>query len=71
MNKLRIWLPDTVEPEGGFWCYGTRDRFNRFIQDGFDYAKAGEVPIDIFELSKDYKIEWIAEIKSSHQNKLT
>lgn len=64
MNKLRIWIPDTVDANGGFWMYGTRDRYNRFIRDGFDYDTSDEQPIDIYELSLDFKIEWIAEIKS-------
>ena len=21
-DKIRIWLEDTVEPDGGSWCYG-------------------------------------------------
>jgi hypothetical protein len=57
-DKLRIWLKDNMEPEGGFWCYGTIEEVKLikkiFVQDGF--------PLDIeneIETFNSYKIEKI------------
>jgi len=38
MKKYRIWIEDSVEPEGGFWsyCFDNGDGYLR--QEGFDYT---------------------------------
>lgn len=53
-DKIRIWLEDTVEPEGGTWCYGCiKDvTIQVFVQDGW--------PMDIentVQSLNNYKIE--------------
>ena len=37
-DKVRIWLEDSVEPEGGFWNYGFIDEVGMFRQNDFDYT---------------------------------
>ena len=38
MKKYRIWLEDSVEPEGGIWvyCFDNGDGYLR--EEGFDYT---------------------------------
>jgi hypothetical protein len=56
--KVRIWLEDSVEPEGGFWNYGTVDENGYFRQDGFDYTgKEDELILFQEFIDDNYKIE--------------
>ena len=55
-DKIRIWLEDTMEPDGGSWCYGKIEEikivYKIFVQDGFPLDP--ENTIDTFT---NYKIE--------------
>lgn len=55
-DKIRIWLPDTIEPDGGSWCYGRIEEIKIikkiFVQDGWPLDPDNE--INDFN---DYKIE--------------
>ena len=55
-DKIRIWLEDSVEPNGGTWCYGKIEEikivYKIFVQDGFPLDP--ESTIDTFN---NYKIE--------------
>jgi len=37
-TKLRIWLEDLVQPEGGIWCYGEVDDDGMFRENNFDHT---------------------------------
>ena len=37
-DNVRIWIEDSVEPEGGFWSYGFIDEVGMFRQNDFDYT---------------------------------
>ena len=61
-DKIRIWLEDRVEPEGGFWIYGKIEEIKIikkiFVENGF--------PLDIendIEDFKGYKIEKVEYYK--------
>lgn len=44
-DRVKIWLPDDIEPEGGSYWYATISYYRgkwRFLQDGFDYSKSEE-----------------------------
>lgn len=58
--KVRIWLIDSVEPEGGFWCYGIVDTNGYFREDGFDYT-AKEDQLILFQefIDDNYIIEYL------------
>ena len=55
-DRLRIWLEDKMEPEGGTWCYGKIEEIKIikkiFVQDGFKLDPENEI-----EDFKGYKIE--------------
>lgn len=55
-DKIRIWLEDLVEPNGGSWCYGKIEEikivYKIFVQEGFPLDL--ENTIDTFN---NYKIE--------------
>jgi len=57
-DKIRIWLEDNLEPEGGFWCYGKIEEVKIikkiFVEDGFPF----DIENDIEEFN-NYKIEKI------------
>lgn len=57
-DHVRIWLEDSVEPEGGFWCYGILDDDLNFRQDGFNYHGKEDQLCNINEFN-DCKIEKI------------
>lgn len=55
-DRIRIWLEDKMEPEGGTWCYGKIEEIKIvkqiFVQDGFQLDPKNEI-----EDFKRYKIE--------------
>jgi hypothetical protein len=55
-DKIRIWLEDSMESEGGTWCYGKIEEIKIikkiFVQDGFKLDPENEI-----EDFKGYKIE--------------
>lgn len=55
-DKIRIWLEDSMETEGGTWCYGKIEEIKIikkiFVQDGFKLDHENEI-----EDFKGYKIE--------------
>jgi hypothetical protein len=55
-DKIRIWLEDNMEPEGGTWCYGKIEEIKIikkiFVQDGFKLDPENEI-----EDFVGYKIE--------------
>ncbi len=57
-DRIRIWLEDKMEPEGGTWCYGKIEEIKIikkiFVQDGFKLDPENE--IKDFEYF-NYKIE--------------
>ena len=57
-NHVCIWLEDSVEPEGGFWCYGILDDDLNFRQDSFNYHGKEDQLCNINEFN-DCKIEKI------------
>ena len=59
-DELRIWLEDSVEPEGGFWDYGFIDEVGMFRQNDFDYT-GKEDELDLVEqyIKWGYKVEKI------------
>lgn len=60
VKYYRIWLEDSVEPEGGSWCYCGMDK-NRYLhQLNFDYT-GKEDQLDTIDnyLKWGYKIEEI------------
>ena len=36
-DKIRIWIVDEVEPNGGFWCLGFLDKDLNFRQSQYNY----------------------------------
>ncbi|MEY2868161.1 MAG: hypothetical protein RIR01_579 [Bacteroidota bacterium] len=55
-DRIRIWLEDSMETEGGTWCYGKIEEIKIikkiFVQDGFKLDPENEI-----EDFKGYKIE--------------
>jgi len=55
-DKIRIWLEDSMESEGGTWCYGKIEEIKIikkiFVQDGFKLDPKNEI-----EDFVGYKIE--------------
>ena len=55
-DKIRIWLEDSMETEGGTWCYGKIEEIKIikkiFVQDGFKLDFENEI-----KDFKGYKIE--------------
>ena len=55
-DKIRIWLEDSMESEGGIWCYGKIEEIKIikkiFVQDGFQLDPENEI-----EDFVGYKIE--------------
>lgn len=55
-DRIRIWLEDNMESEGGTWCYGKIEEIKIikkiFVQDGFELDPENEI-----EDFKGYKIE--------------
>lgn len=58
-TKIRVWLEDSVEAEGGFWWYATVKTFltdTLFVfQDGFDYDNSGELPESLDNIVYSYQ----------------
>jgi hypothetical protein len=46
-DKIRIWLEDSMETEGGTWCYGKIEEIKIikkiFVQDGFKLDPENEI----------------------------
>jgi hypothetical protein len=63
-DHIRIWLEDSVEPEGGFWCYGVLDENLNFRQDNFNYHGKEDQLCHISEFN-DCKIERIWQVSSN------
>jgi hypothetical protein len=46
-DKIRIWLEDSMESEGGTWCYGKIEEIKIikkiFVQDGFQLDPENEI----------------------------
>lgn len=59
-DKVRMWIEDSIEPEGGFWSYGFIDEVGMFRQNDFDYT-GKEDELDLVEqyIKWGYKIEKI------------
>jgi hypothetical protein len=59
-DNVRIWIEDSVEPEGGFWSYGFIDEVGMFRQNDFDYT-GKEDELDLVEqyIKWGYKVEKI------------
>lgn len=58
-KKIRIWLIDNVQKEGGSWCYGEVKKHKGqycFFEDGFDYSTGGCDVLPITDFFND-KIE--------------
>ncbi len=55
----RIWLEDTVEPEGGTWCYMGMDEKGYLRQLNFAYQEDDELDTLEQYLQWGYKIEEI------------
>ncbi len=55
-DRIRIWLEDSMESEGGTWCYGKIEEIKIikkiFVQDGFKLDPQNEI-----KDFKGYKIE--------------
>lgn len=55
-DRIRIWLEDSMETEGGTWCYGKIEEIKIikkiFVQDEFKLDPENEI-----EDFKGYKIE--------------
>jgi hypothetical protein len=63
-DHLRIWLEDSVEPEGGFWCYGVLDENLNFREWNFNYDGKEDQLCHINEFN-EYKIEFIWRVLSN------
>ena len=57
-DQIRIWLEDSMEPNGGSWCYGIIEEVRIikkiFVEDGRPF----DIENDIEDF-KNYKIERI------------
>lgn len=46
-DRIRIWLEDSMETEGGTWCYGKIEEIKIikkiFVQDGFELDPENEI----------------------------
>ena len=55
-DRIRIWIEDSMEPEGGTWCYGKIEEIKIikkiFVQNGFPLDPENDI-----EDFKGYKIE--------------
>lgn len=57
---FRMWLEDSVEPDGGTWCYCGMDEKRNLYQLNFDYTNKDEEIDTIDQYIKwGYKIEKI------------
>jgi hypothetical protein len=58
MNRYRIWLEDSVEPEGGIWCYCFEDDKGYLREESYDYTNK-EDELDTLQqyIEWGYKIE--------------
>lgn len=58
--KVKIWLEDSVEPQGGFWCHGIIDKNGFFRENKFDYTGKEDQLILFQEFINDnYIIEYL------------
>ena len=57
-DKIRVWLEDSMEKDGGFWCYGKIEEIRIvkkiFVEDGWPLDPENDI-----EDFKNYKIEKI------------
>jgi hypothetical protein len=63
--RVRIWLEDSVEPEGGFWSYGIVDKNGFLREDGFNYTNKEDQLILFQEFIND---NYIIEILNESNN---
>lgn len=58
MKNVRIWLEDTVEPNGGVWCYGIVNEKGYFVENN---SKENESELDFIEryIEWGYKVEYL------------
>lgn len=56
MKVYKIWLIDTVEPEGGYWWYCFEDKKGYLRQVGFNYKDKGELDTLQWYIDNDYEI---------------
>ena len=59
IQYYRMWLPDTVEPDGGTWCYMGMDKEGYLHQLNWLYDENDAEQLDTLEqyLQWGYKIE--------------
>jgi hypothetical protein len=63
-DKIRIWIEDSVEPEGGFWCNGYLDKDLNFRQFNYDYKGKEDELDSIYQYIKwGYKIQKVKNEK--------
>ena len=59
-DKIRIWIVDEVEPDGGFWCLGFLDKDLNFCQSQYNYKGKEDELDSIYQYIKwGYKVEKI------------
>jgi len=59
LKRYRVWLEDSVEPEGGFWWYCYQDARGYLRQEGYHYEDPKELDTLQQYLIWGYKIEEI------------
>lgn len=57
LKRYRVWLEDSVEPEGGFWWYCYQDARGYLRQEGYHYEDPKELDTLQQYLIWGYKIE--------------
>ena len=57
LKRYRVWLEDSVEPEGGFWWYCFQDARGYLRQEGYNYEDPKELDTLQQYLIWGYKIE--------------
>jgi hypothetical protein len=57
MNRYRIWLEDSVEPEGGYWWYCFEDARGYLRQEEYVYKNTDELDTLQQYIEWGYKIE--------------
>ena len=56
-NKYRVWLEDSVEPEGGYWWYCFEDARGYLRQEKYVYKNTDELDTLQQYIEWGYKIE--------------
>jgi len=57
-KQYRVWIEDSVEPEGGFWWHCYADAYGYLRQEGYDYS-IDELDTLDQHISWGYKVEEI------------